>query len=57
LKYFNPRVALPLKLRIMKYMRFMHCNLAFASSCFYKYDENRGQIGEVSTGTTTHVKI
>jgi hypothetical protein len=32
LKYFDPRVDLPLKLRIMKYVKFMHCNLAFAFS-------------------------
>jgi hypothetical protein len=32
LKHFDTRVALPLKLRIMKYVKFMHCNLAFAFS-------------------------
>jgi hypothetical protein len=46
-----------LKLRIMKYMKFMHCTLAFAFSCFYAYEENRSLIGAVSTGTATHVQI
>jgi hypothetical protein len=33
-EHFVPRVALPLKLRIMMYMKFMHCNLALVFSCF-----------------------
>jgi hypothetical protein len=56
-EHFVPCVALPLKLIIMMYMKFMHCNLALAFSCFYAYEENRSQIGAVSTGTTTHVEI
>jgi hypothetical protein len=56
-EYFDPRVALPLKLRIMKYMKFMHCNIAFAFSYFYEYEENRSRIGAVSTGTAMHVEI
>jgi hypothetical protein len=50
-------VSLPLKLRNMKYMEIMHCNLAFAFSCFYAYEENRSRIGAVSTNTVTHVEI
>jgi hypothetical protein len=56
-EHFVPRVALPLKLRIMMYMKFMHCNLALAFSCFYAYAENRSRIGAVSIGTATHVEI
>jgi hypothetical protein len=56
-EHFVPRVALPLKLRIMMYMKFMHFNLALAFSCFYAYEENRSLIGAVSTGTATHVEI
>jgi hypothetical protein len=57
LKHFDTRVALPLKLRIMKYVKFMHCNLAFAFSCFYAYEKNCSRIGVVSTGTATHIEI
>jgi hypothetical protein len=56
-KYFVPRVALPLKLRIMMHMKFMHCNLALAFSCFYAYEENRSQIAAVSTSTAMHIEI
>jgi hypothetical protein len=56
-EYFVPRVAVPFKLKIMMYMKFMHCNLALAFSCFDAYEENRSRIGAVSTGTATHVEI
>jgi hypothetical protein len=56
-KYFDPCVALPLKLRNMMYMKFRHCNLAFKFSCFYAYEQNCSRIGAISTDTTTHIEI